>query len=141
MTVEQVTRSGDTATVTLDWSVDLRGHAWKHRTTAELVDQHDQWRVDWKPSLVEKSLTDGETLQVSTIKAERGDILGRDDAPIVVPRPVVRLGIDRTQVAAAAAPDSARQLATLLDIDPTAYADQVGKAGPKAFVAGAGAAP
>ncbi|HEX7717299.1 MAG TPA: penicillin-binding transpeptidase domain-containing protein [Marmoricola sp.] len=134
VTVDQVTRSGDQATVSLSWSVDLGGHAWKHRSTAELVDRNDEWQVDWKPSVVEKSLAAGETLQVSTIKAERGDILGRDDAPIVVERPVLRLGIDRTQVGAAAAPDSAKQLATLLDMDPAAYADQVGKAGPKAFV-------
>ena len=135
VTVEQVTRSGDEATVSLAWSTDLGGgHTWKRRTSVQLVDRDDAWRVSWKPSVVEKSLADGETLRVSGIKAERGDILGRDDVPIVMPRPVVRFGIDRTQVPAATAPESARRLAALLDIAATPYVEQVRKAGPKAFV-------
>ncbi len=132
--VDQVTRSGDTATVSLSWSVDLGGHSWKHQTTAELVDRNDAWQVSWKPSVVEKSLTDGETLRVAGIKAERGNILGRGGAPIVVPRPVVRFGIDRAQVSADVAPDSARRLATMLGIGVAPYVDQVRKAGPEAFV-------
>jgi cell division protein FtsI/penicillin-binding protein 2 len=134
VTVDQVTRSGDSADVRLNWSVDLGGHKWKHQTTVELVDADGTWQVRWKPSILERSLKDGETFRVSRIKAERGDILGRDDVPIVTPRPVVRFGIDRAQVAAAAAPESARRLAQVLDIDAPAYVKQVTKAGPKAFV-------
>jgi cell division protein FtsI/penicillin-binding protein 2 len=52
----------------------------------------------------------------------------------VTPRPVVRFGIDRTQVPAAAAPGSARRLAQLLDVTVAPYVTQVTKAGPKAFV-------
>ncbi|MBW8751172.1 MAG: penicillin-binding protein [Propionibacteriales bacterium] len=132
--VDQVTRSGDSANVRLNWSVDLGGNTWKHQTSAKLLDQHGEWRVAWKPSIIEKSLAAGETFQVSEVKAERGDIVGADDQPIVTARPVVRFGIDRAQVAVDAAPDSARRLATALGIDPAAYADQVTKAGPKAFV-------
>jgi cell division protein FtsI/penicillin-binding protein 2 len=134
VSVDQVTRSGDSADVRLSWSVEVDGHAWKHQTTTTLVDRGGAWQVAWKPSLVEKSLAAGETLRVSRIKAERGDILGRDDAPLVTPRPVVRFGIDRTQVSAAAAPESARRLAAALDLSPAPYVDQVRKAGPKAFV-------
>jgi len=134
VSVDQVTRSGDTANVRLNWNIEVDGHAWKHQTTAKLLDQDGAWRIAWKPSIVEKSLAAGETFRVSRIKAERGDILGRDDEPIVTERPVIRFGIDRTRVAAAAAPESARQLATLLGIDVTSYVAQVGKAGPKAFV-------
>jgi cell division protein FtsI/penicillin-binding protein 2 len=134
VTVDQVTRSGDTASVRLNWSVDLGGHTWKHQTHAELVDRDGTWQVAWKPSILADSLKTGETFQVARIKPERGSILGRDDQPIVVPRPVVRFGIDRAQVAAAAAPDSARQLATLVGVSPDPYVAQVTKAGPKAFV-------
>jgi cell division protein FtsI/penicillin-binding protein 2 len=132
--LDQVSRSGDTATATLAWTVDLDGTSWEHQTAVELVEQDGAWRVSWEPSLVEDSLAEGETLRVSRIKAERGDILGRDDEPIVTPRPVVRFGIDRTQVAGAAAPESARRLAGLLDISVPPYVEQVRKAGPKAFV-------
>ena len=134
VSVDQVTRSGDTASVRLNWSVDLGGHTWKHQTHAELVDRDGTWQVAWKPSILADSLKTGETLQVTRIKPERGSILGRDDEPIVVPRPVIRFGIDRAQVAAAAAPDSARRLAALVGITPDPYVAQVTKAGPKAFV-------
>ena len=132
--VDQVTRSGNTASVRLNWSIDLGGHTWKHQTHAELVDRDGRWQVAWKPSILADSLKAGETFQVSRILPERGSILGRDDEPIVVPRPVVRFGIDRAQVAATAAPDSARRLATLLGISADPYVAQVTKAGPKAFV-------
>src|SRR4051794_29237003 len=134
VSVDQVTRSGDSADVRLNWSVDLGGQTWKHQTHARLLDQHDTWRVAWKPSILEKSLVAGETFQVARVKAERGDILGRDDQPIVTQRPVIRFGIDRAQVPATAAPDSARRLAALVGVDRAAYATQVTKAGPKAFV-------
>jgi cell division protein FtsI/penicillin-binding protein 2 len=132
--VDQVTRSGDDASVRLNWSVDLDGHTWKHQTHADLVSKDGEWQVSWKPSILEKSLAAGETFRVSTVKAQRGDIVGADDEPIVSPRAVIRFGIDRAQVPVATAVDSARRLAALLDVDAAAYADQVGKAGPKAFV-------
>ncbi len=134
VTVDQVTRSGNSANVRLNWTVEIAGHDWKHQTSAELVDRDGEWRVQWKPSILAKSLVEGETFRVSRIKAERGDILGRDDVPLVTPRPVVRFGIDRTQVPAAAAPGSARRLAQLLDVTVAPYVTQVTKAGPKAFV-------
>jgi cell division protein FtsI/penicillin-binding protein 2 len=132
--LDQVTRSGNSANVRLDWSVDVDGHTWKHQTSAKLLDQHGTWRVAWKPSIIEKSLAAGETFQITRIKAARGQILGRDDLPIVTERPVVRFGIDRTQVAAAAAADSARRLAALVGVSVAPYVAQVTKAGPKAFV-------
>jgi cell division protein FtsI/penicillin-binding protein 2 len=134
VSLDQVTRSGDSANVRLNWSIDVDGHRWRHQTSAKLLDKDGTWRVAWKPSIIEKSLAAGETFQVSRLKAQRGQILGRDDVPIVTQRPVVRFGIDRTQVAAGAAGESARRLATLLHITPAAYVAQVGKAGPKAFV-------
>jgi len=134
VSVDQVTRSGDTAEVRLDWTVDLGGQTWKHRTTAKLLDQDGSWKVAWKPSILEKSLAAGETFQVSRVKATRGDILGRDDQPIVTARPVIRFGIDRSQVPAAGAADSARRLAALVGVSAEPFVTQVTKAGPKAFV-------
>jgi cell division protein FtsI/penicillin-binding protein 2 len=132
--VDQVTRSGDTASVRLNWSVDVDGHTWKHQTHAELVSKDGDWLVSWKPSILEKSLDKGDTLRVSRVKAERGDILGADDQPLVTERAVIRFGIDRAQVAVDTAAESARRLATELGVDPAAYATQVSKAGPKAFI-------
>ena len=49
-------------------------------------------------------------------------------------RPVVRIGIDKSGVAAGALDASARRLARLVKIDPKAYAAEVAAAGPEAFV-------
>ena len=83
---------------------------------------------------MEPSLTEGESLDATTLQARRGDILGAADEPLVTRRPVVRFGIDKTKVPAARAVASARALAELLDIDPAAYAKLVKAAGPKAFI-------
>ncbi|MGO4257225.1 penicillin-binding transpeptidase domain-containing protein [Marmoricola sp. RAF53] len=136
VTVEDVARDGDDATATLGWTVDVAGHPWKHTTKAALTRDGDAWHVTWKPSIVEETLTPGEELRVSRVNAERGDVLGAGDAPIVTRRPVVRFGIDKEQVVGGpeAAAASARRLAALLDVDPAGYAKEVAAAGPKAFV-------
>ena len=51
------------------------------------------------PSVVEPSLTEGEALDATTLQARRGDILGAGGEPLVTDRPVLRFGIDKTQVA------------------------------------------
>ena len=74
------------------------------------------------------------TMDLVGLAARRGDILGADGLALVTNRPVVRIGIDRSQVGAATAGASAREVARLVDIDPAPYAKQVTAAGPLAFV-------
>lgn len=132
--VDQVTRSGEDASVRLAWTQELDGHTWKHTTKVTLRKVDDVWRTDWKPSILATGYERDETLRVVRIKPERGDILGANDQPIVVPRPVIRFGIDKTQAPAGTAPQAASRLAGVLDLDATSYAKAVSKAGPKAFV-------
>jgi cell division protein FtsI/penicillin-binding protein 2 len=47
---------------------------------------------------------------------------------------VLRLGVDKTRVDAAAQPEAARQVAELLGLDPGPYAERVAAAGERAFV-------
>jgi cell division protein FtsI/penicillin-binding protein 2 len=122
------------AAATLRWSWDLPGDDWEYDAPVELLLDGDTWRVDWAPTIVEPSLKDDEVLGTTTLLARRGDILGARGRPIVTQRPVVRFGIDKTKVGAANAPESARRLAELLDIDVAPYAARVRKAGPEAFV-------
>src|SRR6478609_3132593 len=84
--------------------------------------------------LLAPDLAAGETLQVHRVQAERADVLGAGDAVLVESRPVFRIGIDKTRVPAADAEGSARELASMLGLDPEAYAAQVAAAGEKAFV-------
>ncbi|QSR28610.1 penicillin-binding protein [Nocardioides aromaticivorans] len=122
-----------TATLTWTWPVVAGGDPWTYDTTVALADG-DGWAVAWAPSIVEPSLADGETLDATTLLAERGEITGAGGEKLVTERPVVRIGIDRTKVTAAAAPASARALAELVDIEGAPFVKAVKAAGDKAFV-------
>lgn len=134
--VADLTGEGGTRTVTLRWSTAFPGYdaAWEHTSTAELVPSEGTWKVVWRASVVEESLQGGETLVVKRLRPERGNILGSGGTPLVESRPVVRFGLDKTQVPAAVAASSARRLAALVDISAAPFVRAVAKAGPKAFV-------
>ncbi len=134
--VGEVRADGDDPSATLQWSWPVvdGGDPWTYETTVPLAHAGDDWSLTWSPALVEPSLADGETLDATTQVAQRGEITDAAGKPIVTERPVVRVGIDRTLVEAAAAPTSARRLAALVGIDPAPYVKAVSGAGPKAFV-------
>ena len=134
VTAGDVSADGDDATGKLTWTWATPGEPWTYDTEIALTDGKDGWSVTRTPSVVEPSLAEGETLDATTLQARRGDILGAGDEPLVTRRAVVRYGIDKTKVAPARAVPSARALASLLDIDPAAYAKLVKAAGPKAFI-------
>ncbi len=85
---------------------------------------------------MEPSLKDGERLSRRRSRPTAGEILGADDQPIVTTRPVLRVGLDKTGLSVAQATDSARRIATLLDLDAKAFVKQVTAGGPQAFVQG-----
>lgn len=125
-----------TATLTWSWPVVDGGDPWTYDTTVALAEGSggDGWTVAWAPSVVEPSLADSDTLDATTLLPERGDITGAGGEELVTERPVVRIGIDRTKVGAAAAPASARALAQLVDIEVAPFVNTVRAAGAKAFV-------
>jgi len=132
--VGEVTEDGDTATATLRWTWQVDGAEWRYRTQARLVNDGDRWEVDWKPSTLEPSLRSGHRLGLFTDAGRRGRILGQGGEPLVVPRPVLRYGLDKTAVRPRRVADSARRIAESLDIDPAGYVEQAKAAGAKAFV-------
>ncbi len=132
----KVDLSSDKATVPLEYSWKVGEAEWKYTTQATLAKSKDQWRVQWTSGMLAPELTDGEVLDVKVSTAQRGNILGAGDAPIVVDRPVYRVGIDKTKVPAEQADASARALAGLAGLDATTYAQQVAASGPQAFVEG-----
>ena len=131
---DRIVQSGATATARLRWTVTPYGQDWKHDTEVTLKRSGADWKIVWKSSIVESSLTDAESLTVTGIKAARGNILGANGTPLVEPRAVVRFGIDKARVPAAAVPASAQRLAAALGISPAPLLKAVRKAGPKAFV-------
>jgi cell division protein FtsI/penicillin-binding protein 2 len=134
VTAGPVEESGDTATAPLTWSWPVAGRDWTYDTEAGLIRVDDEWLVGWDPAIIEPTLSQGMTLDLTPIAARRGAILGSGGARLVTERPVVRFGIDRSQVPARRAAASARRLAALVDIDAAAYVRRVTAAGDRAFV-------
>ena len=130
----EVEEADGTATTQLRWSWPLAGDEWSYATDVELTEGDDVWEVAWSRALVEPHLREGSVLDITPIGGARGPILGAGGIALVTERPVVRFGIDRSQVAAARAGESARRLAQLVGVDPAPYAKQVEAAGDQAFV-------
>ena len=132
--VIDIAESDSTATVSLGWTWPLAEQEWTYQSDAGLRLVEDEWQVEWQPAVVESSLKKDEVLDASTIAPERGQILGAGGVALVADRPVVRFGIDRTQVKPAQAGESARRLAQLVGVDAAPYARLVEAAGDEAFV-------
>ncbi|MCD4523829.1 penicillin-binding transpeptidase domain-containing protein [Nocardioides sp. cx-173] len=133
--VGDVSAQSDTATATLTWSWPVTAEeSWTYDSEATLNLVDDAWQVVWSRELVEPSLGAATTLDLTPVRAARGDIVGARGLKIVTPRPVVRLGIDRGQVPQARAAASARRLAALVGVDVAPYVKAVTGAGELAFV-------
>ena len=137
VTVEdvQVADDGDTADVTLAWSWPVDGEEeWAYQTETELTGSGSEWSVTWDRSMVEPSLTETTVLDATTVAGARGDINGGDGRAIVTNRPVVEVGVDRSQASQAEAVTAAERVAAATGIDTAPYVKQVRAAGDKAFV-------
>jgi cell division protein FtsI/penicillin-binding protein 2 len=129
-----VKQTGSTAVAKLHWTWDLSAATWEYDAEAELKFAEDGWQVAWAPSVIEPSLVEGENLDVSSVLADRGDILGAGGQPLVTERQVSRVGIDKPQLQSADPAASARALAQLVGIDAGPYVKAVKAAGAQAFV-------
>ncbi len=133
--VTSVDEADGTASATLDWSWQLAdGVEWTYATTATLRDDGDRWEVDWRPDSAAPDLAEGDSLGLRTLAGERGAITGLDGAPIVVDRPVIRFGLDKTRTRPAQVRPAARRIATALDLDVRDFVERAAAAGPEAFV-------
>ncbi len=135
--VEEVSDEGDdSALARLGYRWELSpGPVWSYATTARLTKADGMWTFEADPSLVAPDLREGERLSASRRWAPRADLLGAGGTKLVTERAVLRIGIDKTKVAAARAQAaSARALARLVDVDTAGFLKQVRAAGPKAFV-------
>lgn len=138
VTVDDVEVGGDAgdgvATATLTWAWDLGPATWRYTSEAVLEQAADDWRLRWRPDLVAPGLDDGERLVATRVAAERGEVLGAGGTPLVEPRPVVRVGVDKAAVPPRVALAAAREVASVVDVDAAAYVGEVRAAGERAFV-------
>ncbi|WP_330059173.1 penicillin-binding transpeptidase domain-containing protein [Paenarthrobacter sp. Z7-10] len=134
VSVSAVDVHGDTATASLKVSWNLSAAPWTYATTAAMAKKDGTWSVAWTPQLLVPGLRDGEKLAETATVPRRADILGDGGKVLMTQLPVIRVGIDKTHVKAAAQAVSAKALAALVGLDPDAYASQVASAGASAFV-------
>ncbi|WP_170125993.1 penicillin-binding transpeptidase domain-containing protein [Nocardioides speluncae] len=134
VTATRVEENGDKATATLTWTWDVAGKEWAYESSADLEKNGDDWLVDWRSTIVEPSLADGEVLDAVTLTPERGDILGAAKDKLVTDRAVIRYGLDKTKTEKANHESSARAIAQALDIQVAPYLKLVEAAGAQAFV-------
>ena len=134
VTASDVEEADGTATAQLRWTWPLAGDEWTYTTDVSLSEREGEWEVVWDRALVEPHLKRNSTLDVTPIGGARGPIMGAGGVALVTERPVVRFGIDRSQVAQARAGRSAEALARLVGVDVAPYVKQVEAAGDQAFV-------
>lgn len=136
--ISEVEGKPDERTVALDWSWQPVPDAPPAtvRTTATLTLTDDVWTARWDPAWVHPKATDAATFAITRTPAARANITGAGGAEIVVPREVIRIGIDKQNLADAVAAESAAQgLADALALDdPAGFVAKVAAAGPKAYV-------
>lgn len=128
---------GDTASATLShsWTLPASEAVWTYDTPLELRKSDDgRWAAVWDPAIVAPDLVEGEVLRTRREQPQRAQVLGANDQPIVEPRDVQRIGIDKTKVGGAEAVASARALAEAVGINADTYASTVQKSGDRAFV-------
>ena len=137
-----------TATVPLEHSWELEdvgidGEAWTYETTAELVydEESEVWALEAEPEIILPDYTGGETVSLGTTPADRGRIMDEAGQAMVYNRDVVRLGIDKSQLAQDGEPAdedtlraSAEALAELVEIPVDPYVESVLGGGDLAFV-------
>lgn len=136
VTVRDVSVDGDAGTARLDvaWTLGGADPDWSYPAELPLERVDDVWRATVTPQVLVPALRDGEQVRLTREQAGRGRILGQDGEVLVEERPVVRVGIDKTQVEAADAARSARSLAEAAGVEPAPFADAVESAGDSAFV-------
>lgn len=135
VTAVEVSETDGKATATLAWDWPVADKHWTYQTELPLEREGDSWRAELTPGAIAPDLPAGATLARTTLKAERGRILGAGGDVLVEPRPVLRIGVDKSQLEPG---DDARRialdLARRVGVDPQPYARLVQKSGAKAFV-------
>ena len=116
VTVGGIAKQAGSATATLNvvWTFPGVPQKWSYAAEAPLSEEGGRWKTNWRPNLVQPQLDGSNRLSQVRLDPERGELLGEAGDPIVQLRPVVRIGIDKSRVAAAALDSSSRRLARLV---------------------------
>ena len=132
--VEHVDSNDGQAVVTLSWAWRLEPEQWAYTTEARLVKAGERWQVDWQPSTLAPQLGPNERLDLDDIGGARGRITGAGGTALVIDRPVMRFGLDKSRIDQELWRSSATAIARAVDVDAKAYRKKIEAYGDKAFV-------
>lgn len=122
------------ASAVLHYSWPMPSTPWTYDVTVPLVHNGQGWKLVWSPAVLYSGLNSTNRLVHTHTVAQRGSIRGANNEALVEEFTVVKVGIDKTRVSGDAAQTSAKALAAVVGIDPTAYAATVAASSPQAFV-------
>ncbi|MEU2614941.1 penicillin-binding transpeptidase domain-containing protein [Micromonospora sp. NPDC007271] len=95
----KVTADLATARIQVTWTLPGQTR-WSYESPVRLKHgDDDQWQVIWEPVVVHEKLEKGDRLTLSRDTAPRAGLLDGAGNPIVAPRPVVRVGVQPSEVA------------------------------------------
>ncbi|MDG4795914.1 penicillin-binding transpeptidase domain-containing protein [Micromonospora sp. WMMD1082] len=94
----EVVQNTATATIRVEWV--LPGEtSWAYDRPVRLTRGRDEdWQVIWEPQVVQEQLTRGDRLGLRRDAAPRAGVLDGAGEPILAPRPVVRVGLQPSEV-------------------------------------------
>lgn len=134
VSVQDIRRAGNTATVDFDYSWPLSAD-WAYESKATMVEDKGTWKLIWEPAVLHPKLTASNRLERNRTSTDRGTITGRGATVLVQSTPLQMLGLNKAAVPSAQdQQSSARTIADQLNLDPEAYQQKVAAAGPNAFV-------
>lgn len=123
--------AGATARLAVTWN--LAGWTpWRYESKVPLVRRDGRWRVRWSPAVLYPGLRAGERLTMQRAQPPRATILDGNGHPLVVPMPVVHVGVEPARVTDVGTLTA--QLAALVGIDPVGLRGRIQAATPHAFV-------
>lgn len=94
-----VTKNLATTKVDITWALP-GGATWAYQRPVRLRQNSgdDQWQVIWEPQVLHEQLEKGDRLTLRRTAAPRAGLLDGAGQPIVTPRPVVRIGLQPSEV-------------------------------------------
>jgi cell division protein FtsI/penicillin-binding protein 2 len=117
--------------LTISWKLP-GDQVWTYQSSVNIDNIAGSWAIDWKPSIVQPSLGNGDSLQYSRIAPTRASILDGAGQPIITARPVVDIGLEAGKVADPAA--TANQLSIILGVNAAALEARIKAAASDEFV-------
>jgi cell division protein FtsI/penicillin-binding protein 2 len=117
--------------LTVSWKLP-GDQVWTYQSSVNIDNIAGSWEIEWKPSIVQPSLGNGDSLQYVRIAPRRATILDGAGQPIITDRAVVDIGLEAGKVVDPAM--TANQLSGILGVNAAALEAHIKAASSDQFV-------